>query len=66
VLEHVLNLPFGQGVDHPEGISLFASRDGKDEGLLVVHDSASPSRQIGESTLVADVFPLPSRKKTGR
>ena len=63
VLERVLNLPFGQGVDHPEGISLFASRDGASEGLLVVHDSASPSRQIGESTLVADVFPLPARKK---
>jgi hypothetical protein len=63
ILEHVLNLPFGQGVDHPEGIALFASRDGADEGLLVVHDSASPSRQIGESTLVADVYPLPSRKK---
>jgi len=50
-------------VDHPEGIALFASRDGAVEGLLVVHDSASPSRQIGESTLVADVYPLPSRKK---
>lgn len=65
-LVQVLNLPFGQGVDHPEGISLFASRDGKDEGLLVVHDSASPSRQIGESTLVADVFPLPARKKKSK
>lgn len=58
-LERVLDLPFGQGVDHPEGIALFA--DGKHGGaaLLVVHDSASPSRQIGDSTLVADVFSLP-------
>lgn len=63
VLERVLALPFGQGVDHPEGITLFDSQDGAEEGLLVVHDSASPSRQIGESTLVADVFPLPRRKK---
>lgn len=63
MLEHVLALPFGQGVDHPEGISLFSSQDGQEEGLLVVHDSASPSRQIGDSTLVADVFPLPPRRK---
>lgn len=63
MLEHVLALPFGQGVDHPEGIALFSSHDGREEGLLVVHDSASPSRQIGDSTLVADVYPLPPRRK---
>ncbi|PYD84879.1 DUF3616 domain-containing protein, partial [Pseudomonas syringae pv. pisi] len=60
---HVLALPFGQGADHPEGISLFSSQDGREQGLLVVHDSASPSRQIGDSTLVADVYPLPPRRK---
>jgi len=66
MLEHVLALPFGEGVDHPEGMSLFSSQDGREEELLVVHDSASPSRQIGESTLVADVFSLPSRRKKTR
>lgn len=62
-LQHVLDLPFGQGVDHPEGMTLFSTGAGAEEGLLVVHDSAAPSRQIGESILVADVFPLPKRKK---
>lgn len=62
-LERVLELPFGQGVDHPEGITLFPAPGGAEEALLVVHDSASPSRQIGESILVADVYPLPKRKK---
>jgi len=62
MLERVLDLPFGQGVDHPEGISLYSHADGSEQGLLVVHDSAAPSRQIGESTLVADVYPLPKRK----
>lgn len=62
-LERVLDLPFGQGVDHPEGISLFSSQDGREQELLVVHDAASASRQIGDSTLVADVFPLPPRRK---
>lgn len=63
MLEKVLDLPFGQGVDHPEGMTLFAGKAGVDEELLVVYDSASPSRQIGESILVADVFPMPKRKK---
>jgi len=63
-LERVLDLPFGHGVDHPEGMSLYTHDDGKAQGLLVVHDAAAPSRQIGESTLVADVYPLaPSRRK---
>ena len=62
-LERVLELPFGHGVDHPEGIALFAvDKDGRDT-LLVVHDSASPSRQIGDSTLVAHVFTLPRRER---
>ncbi|WP_312510644.1 DUF3616 domain-containing protein [Massilia sp.] len=68
VLERVLDLPFGHGVDHPEGMSLYTHDDGDAQGLLVVHDAASPSRQIGESTLVADVYPLPPsrRKKEGK
>ncbi|WP_020652397.1 DUF3616 domain-containing protein [Massilia niastensis] len=62
-LERVLALPYGEGVDHPEGMTLFESRGGAEEALMVVHDAASASRQIGESILVADVFPLPRRKK---
>lgn len=65
-LERVLDLPFGQGVDRPEGISLYPSRDGAEMGLLVAYDGASASRQIGESTLVADVFALPPRGKGAR
>jgi hypothetical protein len=62
-LERVLSLPYGVGVDHPEGMTLFQSGDGKEEALMVVYDSAAPSRQIGDSTIVADVFPLPERRK---
>lgn len=67
-LERVLELPFGRGVDHPEGIALFATHEDGSEALLVVHDAASPSRQIGDSTLVADVFTLPPReaRKSGK
>ncbi|SFD25244.1 DUF3616 domain-containing protein [Massilia yuzhufengensis] len=58
-LARLLQLPFGEGVDHPEGITLFDAGKGAGKSLLVVHDAASPSRQIGESTVVADVFTVP-------
>lgn len=61
-LERVLNIPYGQGVDHAEGISLFASEGGEATSLLVVYDSASESRQLGASTITADLFDLPQTR----
>lgn len=61
-LPPILDVPFGVGDDHAEGITLF-SRDGKEgKSLLVVYDSASGSedRQPGESGVVADIFSLPT------
>jgi len=58
-LERVLDVPYGQGVDHAEGMTLFSPDGGKARSLLVVYDSASESRQLGESTMAADVFLLP-------
>ncbi len=55
-LERVLDIPYGQGVDHAEGMSLFTSDGGKPQSLLVVYDSASESRQLGASTITADLF----------
>lgn len=65
-LDRVLDVPFGEGVDHAEGISLFASDGGKARSLLVVYDSASVVRQLAESTLAADVFPLPKPGKPAK
>ncbi|MGJ9418023.1 DUF3616 domain-containing protein [Massilia sp. CMS3.1] len=62
-LERVLTLPYGQGVDHPEGMTLFPGKKDSEDALMVVYDSASPSRQIGDSTVIADVFPLARRAK---
>ena len=62
-LERVLTLPYGHGVDHPEGMTLFSDEQASEEGLMVVYDAASASRQIGDSIIVADVFPLPGRKR---
>jgi len=58
-LSRVLDVPFGEGVDHAEGMCLFSSDGRKADKLLVVYDAASVSRQLGESTLAADVFALP-------
>jgi hypothetical protein len=58
-LARVMDVPYGQGVDHAEGMTLFSPDGGPASSLLVVYDSASESRQLGESTMVADVFPMP-------
>lgn len=65
-LQRVLDVPYGQGVDHAEGMTLFAPDGGTARSLLVVYDSASASRQLGESTVVADVFLLPRTAKPRR
>jgi hypothetical protein len=57
-LERVLDVPYGQGVDHAEGMTLFSPDGGTARSLLIVYDSASESRQLGESTAAADVFLL--------
>ncbi len=48
-----LDLPFGDGDDHAEGIGLL---DGHQ--LLVVYDSPAPARLIEPGTVLADVVPL--------
>lgn len=58
-LPRVLDLPYGQGEDHAEGMTLFAPDGGPARSLLVVYDSAAERRQSGESSLVVDVFLLP-------
>lgn len=57
-LERVLDVPYGQGVDHAEGMTLFSPDGGAARSALVVYDSASKSRQLGRSAVAADVFLL--------
>ena len=60
-LEPVLELPYGQGVDegveHPEGIALTRTTDGR-KALLVVYDSPCEARRRGSAAVEADVYPL--------
>ncbi|MFC5835617.1 DUF3616 domain-containing protein [Nonomuraea insulae] len=52
-LEAVLELPYGVGCDHPEGLARLA--DGR---LMVVYDSPSPARITPAGGVLADVFTL--------
>jgi len=55
-----LDLPYGEGDDHAEGIGLLGP-DGSDQRLLVVYDSPSPQRVDADGAVLADVVRLPER-----
>lgn len=57
-LQAVLELPYGDGCDHAEGIARW---DEQGRQLLVVHDQPATARQQGQSTLLADLYTLPGR-----
>lgn len=57
--EPVLDIPYGKGVDHAEGITLYQSISGV-RSLLVVHDSPAENRLQGKASIIADVLCLNS------
>ena len=58
----VLDLPHGQGQDHPEGIAVVpAAVTGTTEQLLVVLDSPAPGRHADGGGMLADLWYLPDR-----
>jgi hypothetical protein len=57
-LETVLQVPFGQGDDHAEGLCLFSSGEQGGEVVLIVYDSAAPCRKHGDADVEADLFIL--------
>jgi hypothetical protein len=57
--ERELELPFGSGFDHPEGISVW-KRDGAGRRLFVACDSPGEQRLNGSGgRILADIFDLP-------
>ena len=57
--ERLLDLPFGRGTDHPEGLALWGGEDGN-ERILVLCDSPALDRfSKGPGTFLADLFALP-------
>ncbi len=57
-LQWALDIPYGQGDDHAEGMTLFSADGGKTQALLVVYDATAEQRKRGESAVAADIFPL--------
>jgi hypothetical protein len=62
-LERIMNIPYGQGVDHAEGLTLFSPNGAQPRSLLVVYDSSSEERRMEEKTTKADIFVLPQRQE---
>lgn len=53
--ERIVELPFGRGCDHPEGLALWS-----DDEILVICDSPSPQRIDKQSgAITAELFKLP-------
>ncbi|WP_242424630.1 DUF3616 domain-containing protein, partial [Frankia sp. EI5c] len=60
-IEKVLDVPYGDGVDHAEGIALIPDPAGSGRpALLVVHDSPAPERRRHRHEIIADILPLPA------
>lgn len=55
--EAVLEIPYGQGDDHAEGMTLL-NEVTEAPSLLVVYDSPAQQRLQGEADVLADVFQL--------
>ncbi|MNF42236.1 hypothetical protein D3C84_232820 [compost metagenome] len=56
----VLDVPYGQGADHAEGMTLLQVKAMHEPSLLVVYDAAAEGRKQGESAVKVDVFQLPA------
>lgn len=58
-LQRVLDVPYGDGDDHAEGMTLLAPDSGHEHSLLVIYDAASQNRKSGESVVTVDILKLP-------
>jgi hypothetical protein len=59
--ERILEIPFGRGTDHPEGLALWGEKDGTARQILVIYDSPSKDRlDAKRGTIEADLFDLPA------
>lgn len=58
ILQKIINIPYGEGKDHAEGMTSFSANAGKINSLLIVYDVAAEDRQKEPATLIADIFHL--------
>lgn len=62
-LKRLLDVPFGRGADHAEGVTLLPAVEGAPREVLVIYDAPSAERKRGregEAVLRSDIFRLPS------
>ncbi|GAB3639404.1 DUF3616 domain-containing protein [Spirosoma arcticum] len=52
------SIPFGQGDDHAEGMTLFRPDEQAVTSILVVYDATAAGRKVGENGVLADMFAL--------
>jgi hypothetical protein len=57
-LEKVMDIPFGQGEDHAEGMTLFSVPQLPGPSLLVVYDAPGGLRKVDEGDVLADIYEL--------
>jgi hypothetical protein len=57
-LQEILQIPYGKGEDHAEGMTRFLTVNDKATALLLVNDAASAASQTGGHTLKANMFGL--------
>lgn len=60
-LERVIDLPYGDGVDRPEGLAVFRA-PGAPERLLVLCDSPDPRRLGPRGMIATDLYDVPAPK----
>lgn len=59
--ERIVEIPFGRGKDHPEGLALWDGDGGAAKQILVIYDSPAKARCDADAgTIKADLFDLPS------
>jgi hypothetical protein len=56
-IEKILDVPYGAGEDHAEGMTIRRTQGGR-RSLLVVYDSPSAARLKGDASFLADAFDL--------
>jgi hypothetical protein len=64
-MKKIIDLPYGIGDDHPEGMTLFSSERYK-RSILVTYDAIANSRKQDVSGVLAEVFELPQTEKAIR
>jgi hypothetical protein len=58
VLKKIVDIPYGAGEDHAEGMTSFSAVDDKPKSLMIVYDLAAQARQTAPANLIADIFDL--------